>query len=145
MDWDRDEYRSPQKSTGNTRITGKGVTDGAGHFEITQALDLGKDKTSRRVSFNANVTDVSGNIVSGYTSVIVHQSEIYAGIRSLSYVGKAGEEQPFEVIVLDWDSAPVAGQAVSVKFVERRWFSVQTQDKQGGQGYPRFDSERGHR
>jgi len=33
--------------------------------------------------------------------------------------------------VLDWDSNPVPNQKVSVKFVERRWYSVQTQDKQG--------------
>ncbi|MGB8982671.1 MAG: alpha-2-macroglobulin family protein, partial [Anaerolineales bacterium] len=61
----------------------------------------------------------------------VHQSEIYAGVRSLSYIGKQGEEQPFEIVVLDWESNPVPEQAVTVKFVERRWYSVQTQDKQG--------------
>ena len=33
--------------------------------------------------------------------------------------------------MLDWDSNPVPNQDVAVKFVERRWFSVQTQDKQG--------------
>jgi len=33
--------------------------------------------------------------------------------------------------VLDWDSKPVAGQNVTVKFVERQWLSVQKQDEQG--------------
>ncbi|NWG05602.1 MAG: Ig-like domain-containing protein [Chloroflexi bacterium] len=132
MDWDRDEFWSPQKASGTeTLANGKGVTDGAGHFEITQTLGLDKNKLSQNISFSANVTDISGNIVSGGTSVTVHQSEFYAGIRSVSYVGKQGEEQPFEVVVLDWNSVPVADQPVSVKFMERRWFSVQTQDKQG--------------
>jgi uncharacterized protein YfaS (alpha-2-macroglobulin family) len=132
MDWDRDIYWSPQEGGGSgTLANGKGVTDAAGHFDVTQVLGENEKKTSQQVTFNANVTDVSGNVVSGSTSVIVHQSEFYAGIRSVSYVGKQGEETPFEVVVLDWDSNPIANQEVSVKFVERRWYSVQTQDKQG--------------
>ncbi|MFT3891151.1 MAG: alpha-2-macroglobulin family protein [Anaerolineales bacterium] len=132
MDWDRDEFWSPEKERGiGTLANGNGVTDGAGHFEVTQTLGLDKKNVSQNISFSANIRDVSGNYVSGGTSVTVHQSELYAGVRSVSYVGKQGEEQPFEVVVLDWDSNPVADKNVSVKFVERRWFSVQTQDKQG--------------
>lgn len=132
MDWDRDEFWSPQKSSGNgTLANGKGVTDSSGHFKVDQTLGLNENKTSQQVMFSANVTDVSGNLVSDSTSVVVHQSEYYAGVRSLSYVGRQGEEQPFEIVVLDWDSNPIANQAVTVKFVERRWYSVQTQDKQG--------------
>ncbi len=103
----------------------------AGHFDVTQLLGENENKTSQQVTFSANVTDVSGNVVSGSTSMIVHQSEFYAGVRSTSYVGQQGKESPFEVVVLDWDSNPVPNQKVSVKFVERRWYSVQTQDKQG--------------
>jgi uncharacterized protein YfaS (alpha-2-macroglobulin family) len=132
MDWDRDEFWSPQKSGGNgTLANGTGVTDANGHFEVAQTLGLNENKTSQQVTFSANVTDVSGNLVSGSANVIVHQSEVYAGVRSVSYVGRQGEEQPFEILVLDWDSNPVPNQKVDVKFVERRWFSVQTQDKQG--------------
>ena len=132
MDWDRDIYWSPQEDGGSgTLANGKGVTDAAGHFDVTQRLGENENKTSQQMTFSANVTDVSGNVVSGSTSVIVHQSEFYAGVHSVSYVGKQGEETPFEVVVLDWDSNPVSNQAVSVKFVERRWYSVQTQDKQG--------------
>jgi len=132
MDWDRDEFWfAEERREVGTLANGKGVTDEAGHFEATQTLGLDKNKNSQQVTFSANVTDVSGNLVSGGTSVIVHQSEVYAGVRSVSYVGQAGEEQQFETVVLDWDSNPVADQNVSVKFVERRWFSVQTQDRQG--------------
>ncbi len=70
---------------------------------------LARTKSDQQVTFNANVTDVAGDIVSGGTSIIVHQSQLYGGIRSLSYVGKQGQAQPFEVAVLDWDSNPVAG------------------------------------
>lgn len=132
MDWDRDEYWTAPKNRGiGTLANDKGVTDQAGHFDVTQTLGLDKNNLSQNISFSANVTDVSGSAISGVTSVTVHQSEVYAGIRSVSYVGKEGEEQSFEVVVLDWDSNPVAGKNITVKFVERRWFSVQTQDKQG--------------
>jgi alpha-2-macroglobulin len=131
-DWDRDEFLSPQTNGGSgTLANGTGVTDEAGYFEVTQTLGLDQNNRSQQVTFSANVNDVSGNVVSGSTSVIVHQSEVYTGVRSVSYVGKQGEEQPFEVVVLDWASNPVANQKVSVDFVERRWYSVQTQDKQG--------------
>ena len=132
IEWDRDEFWEPQQAGQQGVLAeGKTVTDGSGSLVITQTLGLVENKISQQVSFRANVTDVAGNVVSGSTSVIVHQSEIYAGVRSLDYVGKAGEEQPFEIVVLGWDSHPVPDQSVNVKFVERRWFSVQTQDKQG--------------
>jgi hypothetical protein len=131
-DWDRDEYLFPQENFGGgTLANGTGVTDEAGHLEVTRTLSLDRNRQSQQVFFRANVTDAAGNVVSGSESVIVHQSQAYAGIRSVSHVGKQGEEQPFEVVVLDWDSNPVPNQNVSVKFVERRWYSVQAQNPQG--------------
>ena len=131
-DWDHDIYWSPERTSGTSVLAeGQGVTDENGHLEVTQMLGLDENKVSRQVAFRANVTDAAGNLVSGSANVVVHQSQVYAGIRSLSYIGKQGEAQPFEAVVLDWDSNPVAKQNISVKFVERRWYSVQTQDKQG--------------
>ncbi len=133
IDWDRDQYYySPQPAgQSGTLAEGQSTTDINGHLEIPKSVDLGENKTDQQVTFHANVTDVAGDIVSGQTGIIVHQSQLYGGIRSLSYVGKQGEAQPFELVVLDWDSNPVANQSVTVKFVERQWFSVQKQDKQG--------------
>ncbi|MEW6402321.1 MAG: Ig-like domain-containing protein [Chloroflexota bacterium] len=131
-DWDRDTYWSEKQSTTRSTLDeGQAETDANGHLEITQAVNLGETRTSKVVTFSANVTDVGGNIVSGSTSVTVHQSEVYGGIRSEKYIGVAGEEQSFQVAELNWDSEPVAGQTVSVKFVERRWYSVQERDQQG--------------
>ncbi|HSL41937.1 MAG TPA: Ig-like domain-containing protein [Anaerolineales bacterium] len=131
-DWDRDEFQEPQKaSQQGTLAHGTTVTNEEGSLEITQTLGLDKKNISQQVFFRANVTDVAGNVVSGSTSTIVHQSEVYAGIRPLSYVGKQGQEQSFEMVLLNWTSNPVTDHPVNVKFVERRWYSVQTQDKQG--------------
>jgi uncharacterized protein YfaS (alpha-2-macroglobulin family) len=133
MDWNQDQYYlSPENAgQGGALEQGSDTTDANGHLDLSKALNLGETKTDQQVTFNANVTDVAGDVVSGQTSVIVHQSELYSGIRSVSYVGKQGEAQQFEAVVLDWDSKPVAGQNVTVKFVERQWLSVQKQDQQG--------------
>ena len=131
-DWDRDTYWGPPQESGNgILVEGQDVTDELGHLEFSQAVDLGKSKNSQTVTFNANVTDVAGSLVSGNTSLVVHQSEYYAGIRSERYIGLAGEEQSFESVVLDWASQPIARQPITVKFVERQWYSVQSQDNQG--------------
>jgi len=138
MDWDRDSYWAPQTAGAESTINeGQAVTDEGGHFSVGQTLKAESDSTtgagggSQLVTFNANVTDVGGNLVSGSASVIVHQSEVYAGIRSERYIGKAGEPQSFEIITLDWASEPVPNQEITVKFIERKWYSVQEKDKQG--------------
>ena len=132
MDWDRDLYMSPDQNTNNNTVDqGEGVTDQNGHLDIQQNFGSSKNKISQQMHLYANVTDVAGNTVSGDTTVIVHQSEYYAGIRSEKYIGRQGKAQPFSVVVLNWDSQPVAGQKVTINFVERQWFSVQEKDKQG--------------
>ncbi|MFZ5820657.1 MAG: Ig-like domain-containing protein, partial [Chloroflexota bacterium] len=129
-DWERDTYWAPRSaSASGTLAEGQGVSDENGLFTVTQKLAAGKG--GQVIAFKANVTDVGGNLVSGGTSVILHPSEVYAGIRAEKYIGAAGEAQSFEAAVLDWDSQPVAGQDVSVQFVERKWYSVQEKDKQG--------------
>jgi uncharacterized protein YfaS (alpha-2-macroglobulin family) len=131
IDWDRDSYFSAPQGNGGALAEGQGLTDAKGHLDIPQVASLGESNVSQQISFSANVTDVGGNLVSGSTSVVVHQTSVYAGIRSTQYVGTAGEEQPFEMVALGWDSSPVANQALTVDFVERQWFSVQEQDEQG--------------
>lgn len=132
IDWNRDASWFPSLSPrGKTLTEGRGRTDENGHLDIPQTATLDEYKTSLQVSFKANVTDVAGNVVSGETSFIVHQSAVYAGIRPEHYVGNAGEEQAFEIVTVDWDSQPLPGQAARVDIVERRWYSVQEQDNYG--------------
>lgn len=132
MDWDRDTYWSqPQVNGDGTIAEGQGVTDPTGHLDISQLASLGKSKVSQVLSFSANVTDVAGSLVGGSTSVVVHQTKVYAGIRSVNYIGKQGEEQAFDLVTLEWDGNPVPGQAVTVDFVQRQWYSVQQQNEQG--------------
>jgi uncharacterized protein YfaS (alpha-2-macroglobulin family) len=128
FDWYSYNFSQP---SGGTLNEGTGVTDAQGHFSVEQPSSLGEDNLSRRINFGANVTDVAGNLVSGSASVVVHQSAIYAGIRTMQYLGEQGKPQTFEVVALDWDSVPQAGATVSVEMIQQEWFSVQKQDKDG--------------
>ena len=134
MDWNRDMYWEPETQSGNgTLAEGSGETDENGHFDIAQILESSKENEgiSQTMTLSANVADVAGNTVSGTGSVVVHHSEYYAGIRSEKYVATQGEAQAFNLVVLDWNSQPIADQKVTVSFVERRWYSIQKQDEQG--------------
>jgi alpha-2-macroglobulin len=132
-DQDRDQYyfSPPQTVPAGPLVNGSGVTDANGNLLIGNSLDLGQAKTDQQLTFSANVTDVSGSLVSGQSSIIVHQSLWYAGVRAEDYLGQQGQAQPFDVVVVDWNSKPVPGQSVTVKFVRRQWMSVQKQDSQG--------------
>lgn len=132
MDWDRDTYwGTPTPNGAGTINQGSTNADEKGHLELTETASLGQSTVSQQLTFAANVMDVGGNLVSGNTSFVVHQSLVYAGIRSEEYVATENEEQTFEVAALDWDSKPVAGQILTVDFVKREWLSVQEQDDQG--------------
>jgi uncharacterized protein YfaS (alpha-2-macroglobulin family) len=111
--------------------SGQGVTNDSGLFTLALPASLTENGTSRRLTFEATVSDLSENYVSERITIVAHQSQVYAGIRSASYIGRAGKDQAFEIAVLDWDGKPVAGQNVDVEIVERRWNSVQKQDASG--------------
>ena len=132
-DWDRDVYRYDQNKTNENNVfaEGQATTDANGHLEISQNVPANQEKSSQSVIFGVNITDVAGNIVSGSTSIVAHQNQVYVGIKTQHYIGKAEEEQFFDIVTLDWYSDPIADQKVTVEFFERQWFSVQEKDDQG--------------
>lgn len=103
---------------------------GVGAIEFT--ADLGEAKSSRVFDLEATVTDETNQAVSGRTSVIVHQSDVYVGARPARYVSTRGSETTFEFITVDWDSQPVANQTIDVEIVQRRWSNVQERDPNSG-------------
>ncbi|HLC05224.1 MAG TPA: Ig-like domain-containing protein, partial [Anaerolineales bacterium] len=110
---------------------GQGRTDANGQLVVDLTADLSKSKTGREFTFEATVTDLSKNAVSGRASVIAHRSGVYPGVRPTTYVATAGERTSFDVLALDPESKPIPGQKVKVEIVERRWYSVQEQDATG--------------
>lgn len=131
-DWERDLYFYEDQYTSNTVISGETAQmDEKGHVDISQEFLPADISTSQQATFGVNVTDATGNVVSASTSMVVHQSDYYAGIRSNSYVAIQGQPQSFDTVVLGWDVTPIPNQEVTVKFFERQWYSVQEKDEQG--------------
>ena len=118
-------------SSGGLIFSGEGTTDEQGllTFEIPGEFE---DATqSQNFTIEASVTDETDQAVSARTSVIVHQGEVYIGVRAQQYISSANEEVGFDLIAVDWDSEPVTEQDIQVEAVERRWSSVQEQDEFG--------------
>nr|MBN1229189.1 Ig-like domain-containing protein [Anaerolineae bacterium] len=110
---------------------GTGTTDANGEFVIQLPAVLDTEVPSQLFSIEAVVEDVTSRTVAGRTSVQVHAGQYYAGVSPDNFVGQAGEVLPADIIVVDWDSTPVANQDVLVELVELRWSSVQEEDESG--------------
>lgn len=121
------------EENGSSEIIADGSTrTGAnGRASMELIADIAKANASRRLTLEATVTDFSGFSVSNRAELTAHRSEGYAGIRTRQYVGRAGEEQTFDLVALDWFGKPIAAQNVEVVISERRWHSVQQQDAVG--------------
>jgi uncharacterized protein YfaS (alpha-2-macroglobulin family) len=129
---EEDFWRYEPEGQGSEVIAeGQGSTDAHGAFSQTLPAVLNDSKTSRQLTFEATITDLAQNAVSGRATVIAHLSAVYPGVKPKTYVGQAQEEQTFDIVALDWDGKPIANQALDVEIVERRWYSVQEQDATG--------------
>jgi len=127
-DYGPGEYYRPY---GEVITEGQGTTDAQGRFLIELPADLGERTQSQTYTIEARVVDESNQEVAGRTQVVVHQGEVYVGVRPNRYVGLTGEEQTINLIAVDWDSQGVAGQEIGVRVVERRWSNVQEEDEHG--------------
>lgn len=111
--------------------SGNTVTDADGQFSFQAPAVLGQTGRSRQLTIEATVTDLAQNAVSARTQAVVHAGAVYPGIRSVSYVGLAGEPAGFDLAALNWEAEPVPNQVVTLYIVERRWFSVQEENERG--------------
>ncbi len=118
-------------SSGEIIAEGEGVTDENGELQIALPIDLSELGFSQRLTLEATVTDLSGNAVSSRAQLLAHWSEFYIGAKAQSYIGRADEEQTFDLVVLDWYGNPIADQTLTAEIVERRWNSVQEIDEFG--------------
>ncbi len=116
---------------GSVVAEGEAETDDMGRYMIEFSADLGEQAKSQTYTIEAQVIDESDQLVAGSAQVIVHQGLVYVGLQPEEYVGRAERENLVNLMAVDWDSAPVAGQSVDYEVVERRWFSVQEEDDFG--------------
>jgi uncharacterized protein YfaS (alpha-2-macroglobulin family) len=111
--------------------SGSGQTDAQGRLLIPVQADLGKRNYSQDWTVDVSVTDVNDQVVSGRTSVPVHQGQFYTGLSPERYVGRTGERQNINVLSVDWDSRPYGQANLTVTFYQREWFSVKEESDYG--------------
>jgi uncharacterized protein YfaS (alpha-2-macroglobulin family) len=130
---DYDTSRRPffTNGFGETLAEGEGQTDVEGRFTFEVEADIAAKITSQRFTLDVVVTDLNNQEVASQAGAIVHKGLFYIGLRPERYVSVAGQETPVNVLVVDWDSRPVAGQEVELVFAEHNWYSVQRQYEDG--------------
>ncbi|MBN1889866.1 MAG: Ig-like domain-containing protein [Thermoflexales bacterium] len=131
-DWTDDDAYGERYYGGQEVIaSGSGQTDAQGRLLIPLQADLGKRNYSQDWTVDVSVTDVNDQVVSGRTSVPVHQGQFYIGLAPERYVGSAGERQNVNVLSVDWDSRAYGQANLSVTFYQREWFSVKEESDYG--------------
>jgi len=98
-----------------------GTTDATGKHYLHMSFDRAAAPRPYTVNANAVVMDVNRQAWSSSTSLLVHPSEYYVGIRSESSFVEKGDPLEIEVIVTDVDGNPVPETAVTVKAALKRW------------------------
>jgi uncharacterized protein YfaS (alpha-2-macroglobulin family) len=101
--------------------TFKGVTDASGKHLLK--IDFGSVNPPRpyTISASASVQDVNRQAWSGSTSLLVHPSELYVGIKTPRNFVQKGEKITIESIVTGIDGNLVANRDVEIKAVLKDW------------------------
>lgn len=104
-----------------TLASGNGVTDGSGNLLVEIPNTTPEGPYPEQVTIEATINDESGQYISGRTTVMIHPSEVYVGVRTDVYFGEANEPFTAEVITVTPQSEVVPNQKVTLELVERRW------------------------
>ncbi len=128
---EEDAGMQEQRQNYDVIASGETQTGADGKLAIPLTADLSKYTISQKLTFEATVTDQTGNEVSGRTDLTAHIARFYPGVRAEEYIGKSGDPSNVELVVLDWQGKPVPGRALQVDVFERRWSSVQEQSPDG--------------
>jgi alpha-2-macroglobulin len=110
---------------------GDAETDSQGRVTFRVPADLSTVTRSQRFTLEVSVTDVNGQQVSNRTATLVHRGQFYVGVAPRGYLAEVGEEKEVDLLTVDWEGQPTAGVALSVVFMEHRWFSVREQAEDG--------------
>jgi uncharacterized protein YfaS (alpha-2-macroglobulin family) len=130
-DFSRRNFENYVSGFGEVIAEGDGLTDAEGRFTFEVEADIADKIASQRYTFDVVITDINNQEVASQAQAIVHKGLVYVGLRPEQYVGQVGQASQVNVLVVDWDSQPVAGQEVQVVLAEHNWYSVQKQYEDG--------------
>jgi len=121
--WFYDFYYQTPEGTQTQTFSGK--TDAAGthylNLDLNQKGDPAKDPQPQSVVAEATVMDVNRQAWSSSTSLLVHPSDLYIGIRSDRYFVGRGTPLEIKFIVTDLDGEPVSGRPVEITAGRLEW------------------------
>jgi uncharacterized protein YfaS (alpha-2-macroglobulin family) len=99
----------------------KGVTDASGKHLLKIDFESVKPPRPYNISASVSVQDVNRQTFASSTSLLVHPSELYVGIKSPRTFVQKGENIEIESIVSDIDGKLIANRAVEIKAVLKDW------------------------
>jgi uncharacterized protein YfaS (alpha-2-macroglobulin family) len=111
----------PGRNGGGTTQTFKGVTDASGKHLLKVDFESVNPPRPYTISASAAVQDVNRQTWAGQTSLLVHPSTLYIGIRTPRTFVQKGENITVESIVTDIDGKLVAGRDAEIKAVLKDW------------------------
>ncbi len=110
---------------------GTAQTDATGETTFTVPADISKYPGSQRFTFDITIQDLNNQAVSTQATAIVHKGEFYVGLAPRGYVLQAGQKGQVDVLTVDPQSKPVAGQKVDLVVSEVEWRSVREKLEDG--------------
>ncbi len=128
--WWWDDNR-PQDASGFF-ASGEGKADAKGALAVKAGVTEAPGEKPYSYSFEAEVTDVNRQAVAGRTSVVVHPSKYYVGLKAGSYFLTAGSETELLGLVLDNQGKRTDAVPFTVAISKREWKSVKQKDASGG-------------
>ncbi len=124
-----DDYVENSRGGFGPRLAeGEGMTGPDGRYTFQVTADIANKLSSQLYTFDVVVTDINNQEVAGQARVLVHKGNFLVGVRPEQFVGRAGEENRLNVLVVDWASQPVPNQPVQVVLAEYNRYSVQRLD-----------------
>ncbi len=99
----------------------KGVTDASGKHLLKIDFESVKPSRPYTISASASVMDVNRQTWSGSTSLLVHPSSLYVGIKTPRTFVQKNEKIDIESIVSDIDGNLVSGRDAEIKAVLKDW------------------------
>ncbi|HWW77918.1 MAG TPA: alpha-2-macroglobulin family protein, partial [Pyrinomonadaceae bacterium] len=108
-------------STTDTVQEFKGKTDAAGKHVLRLDFDSVNPPQPSTVTAQAGVTDVNRQTWTSTTTMLVHPSELYVGLKSERLFVQQGEQLVVRSIVSDIDGKLVAGREIRMRAAPLEW------------------------
>ena len=114
-------YQGPNGESQIQTFTGKTDATGTHYLGVDFKQQGSKDPQPQSVSAQATVMDVNRQAWSSTTSLLVHPTNVYIGLRSDSYFVEKGTPIKVDFIVTDLDGNPIENRPVEITAGRLEW------------------------